>query len=115
MRMDQLLPAVVALVVIFLLPRLAQGPKALGGILGAGVVAGFLGWLGLRFAPLSGDLLVYLAAGAAALLAPFLGVVVRGTVLSGQKRGWPEIADPVLTGGGAVLLSLSFLRMFQAL
>lgn len=115
MRIDQLLPAVAALIVVFLLPRLAQGPRALGGVLGAGIVAAVLGWIWLRYSLLSENGLVFLVVAAAVLLALFLGVLVRATVLAGQKRHWPAVADVVLTGGGVVLLSLSFLRIFQSI
>lgn len=115
MQTEQLLPGVVALVVIFLLPRFAQGPRGLAVVAGAGITAALLSWALARLAPEPIASVVYLVAGAAAILALFLGILLRGVVLIGKARGWPAMADLVLTVGGVVLLTLSFLRLFMEL
>ena len=99
------------LVCVMVVPRATTGWR---GLVWLAVAAGFmaaLGWFGWAAGlPTATDRALVLLVGLPVLAALVMGLVVRAVVL---VRRWPIGPDAVLTAGGAVLLAISYLRLFD--
>ena len=105
------LVAIAGLICLMVVPRAAvtlRGLALMAALFAAIALMGWFGWAaGLQTAI---DRALVILLGAPVLAALALGLVVRAVVLA---RGWPILPDAVLTAGGAVLLAVSYLRLFD--
>ena len=116
MNPDEQTLAVLFLLAVMALPRVARNGRVLAGLASGGVlvlVALWFGWVE-QLPPGLGSLgqamaVVFTAAAFA------LGVVVRALVLTSRRRGWPKATDAVLSLGTVALAGLSLLAIFDML
>lgn len=105
------LVSIAGLVCVMVVPRAVTGWRGLVWLgLAAALVAavGWFGWAaGLGSAA---DRALVLLVAAPVLAALAMGLVVRGIVLA---RRWPIGPDAILTAGGAGILVVSYLRLFD--
>lgn len=92
-------------------PRAFTGWRGLVGLaVGAEIVAA-VGWFGWAAGlPTSTDRALVLLLGLPVLAALAIGIIVRAVVV---VRRWPVGPDALLTAGGAALLAVSYLRLFD--
>ena len=108
--------AVLYLLAIMALPRLARNGRMLAGMAAGGslVLAGlWFGWV--EQLPQGLGNLGQAVAVAFTAAAFALGVLVRALVLTGRKRGWPKATDAVLSLGAVAAAGLSLLAIFDML
>lgn len=105
------LAAMAGLICVMVLPRAVTGWRGLVAMaLGAAVVAA-VGWFGWAAGlPTATDRAVVILFGGPVLAALAMGLVVRAVVVG---RGWPIGPDVVVTAGGAAILIVSYLRLFD--
>ena len=105
--------AIAGLICGMVVPRAASSLRALAlmAVFGAAVaLAGWFGWVaGL---PTAADRALVLLVGLPVLGAVLMGLIVRAVVVG---RRWPIGPDLVLTAGGAVILVVSYLRLFDVI
>ena len=103
--------AIAGLICVMVVPRAVSGWLGLVLIgFGAAIVA-LVGWYGWAAGlPTATDRALVILLGGPVLAALAMGMIVRAVVLA---RGWPIGPDAVLTAGGAAILAVSYLRLFD--
>lgn len=105
------LVAVAGLICVMMVPRALpdwRGVVVLAVLAAVVAAAGWFGWAaGL---PTATDRALVLLVALPVLAALAMGLVVRGVVVA---RGWPRGPDALLTAGGAAILVVSYLRLFD--
>ena len=107
---------VIFLLAVMAVPRLAQSSKALLVVMTVGVAVVLALWFGWVERLPQGLGNVGQAIGVALVAAAFaIGVLVRGMVLFGRKRGWPSATDAGVSLGAVALAGLGLMGLFDML
>ena len=105
------LVALSGLICVMVVPRAAvtlRGVSLMAALFGTIAALGWFGWAaGL---PTATDRALVILLGGPVLAALAMGLIVRAVVVG---RGWPIVPDVVVTGGGAAILIVSYLRLFD--
>ena len=105
------LVAMAGLLCVMVVPRVVRGWRGLGVLALAATVVAVVGWLvWAAVLPAATDRALVILVAGPVLAALAMGLVVRAVVLA---RGWPVGPDVVLTVGGAAILAVSYLRLFD--
>lgn len=99
------------LVCVMVVPRAITGWRGLAGLAVVAVFAAAVGWFGWAAGlPAAVDRALVILIGGPLLAALAMGLVVRAVVL---VRRWPIVPDAILTAGGAAILIVAYLRLFD--
>jgi len=105
------LVAMAGLICVMVVPRGLSGWRGLAGLAVASALVAALGWFGWAAGlPTATDRALVLLVAMPVLGALAIGLIVRAMVVA---RGWPAGPDAVLTAGGAIILVVSYLRLFD--
>ncbi len=107
------LAAIAGLVCVMVVPRAVTGWRGLAWLAVAAALVAAVGWFGWAAGlPTAADRALVLLVALPVIAAIGMGLVIRAVVLA---RRWPIGPDVILTAGGAIILIVGYLRMFDVI